>query len=327
LKVDPNAAGINIEKNFFSQDVPKEGRASVLNNLFFNFKEKWQISFWLMLLFAVGIATLGLSENSAATVIGAMIVAPLGQPIVALGGAIALGWRREGFRMLGLIFLGALTVIIVSYLFGILLETGNPNGQILARTSPDLRDLGIALFAGAAGAYGYFRSEYSSVLAGVAIAVALVPPLCTCGLMLEESRFILAKGGFLLFFTNLVGIVFAAILTFFILGMKHSKNRKSFVTGTIAIIIGGLAIFTPLTINYNNAANVVNFQSSTYNKAVLILNHSKNSPVIESLEISGTEALITINPYSSSSEEIDRLTKELQQSTGLQVILQRFIQQ
>ena len=156
-----------------------EARAAVINNLFLNFQDKWKISFWLMLVLSVGIASLGLSENSPATVIGTMIVAPLGQPIIAFGGAIALGWRREALRLAGIIFIGVLTTILTSFLFGLILKNSSPNDQVLARTSTDLRDLGIALFAGAAGAYGYYRREYSSVLAGVAIAVALVPPLCT----------------------------------------------------------------------------------------------------------------------------------------------------
>jgi len=145
---------------------------------------------------SVGLASLGLSEDSSATIIGAMIIAPLGQPIVALGGAIALGWKIQSFRMLGIIIVGTVSSILMAYLIGFTLPDITPNQQILIRTSPDLRDLGIALLAGAAGASGYYRSEYSSILVGVAIAVALVPPLCTCGIMLEQVHYILANGSF-----------------------------------------------------------------------------------------------------------------------------------
>lgn len=215
MKLIPKDNDIYIEKNFFKEEIPKESRESAMSDLFFNYKAHWKMSFWFMLILASGIATLGLSENAAATVIGAMIVAPLGQPIVAFGGTVALGWRNESVKMLGLLLLGAITVILVGFLFGLILNEANPNDQVLARTAPDIRDLGIAVFAGAAGAYGYFRSEYSSVLAGVAIAVALVPPLCTCGMMLEAQHFILAKGALLLFFTNFIGIALAAIMVFF----------------------------------------------------------------------------------------------------------------
>jgi uncharacterized hydrophobic protein (TIGR00271 family) len=203
VHIDPNEEDIFIEKNFFSQDIPLKERTSAFSSLFFHYKKDWQSSFSLMLVISVGIASLGLSEDSSATIIGAMIIAPLGQPIVALGGAIALGWRIQSLRMLGIIFLGAIASLVVSYLIGFTLPNMTPNQQILIRTSPDLRDIGIAFLAGAAGAYGYYRSEYSTVLAGFAIAVALIPPLCTCGLMLEQKHFILASGSRLLLMTKM----------------------------------------------------------------------------------------------------------------------------
>ncbi len=93
MQIAPNEKDIYIERNFFFQDVPVEERSSVFNTLFFHYKNDWQNSFALMLFLSVGLASLGLSEDSSATIIGAMIIAPLGQPIVALGGAIALGWK------------------------------------------------------------------------------------------------------------------------------------------------------------------------------------------------------------------------------------------
>lgn len=158
------------DSGIFSESVPIDARAATFDLLFFNLKQQWELPFWLMLLLSAAIATLGLSENSAAVVIGAMIIAPLGQPIIALGASLTLGWGLQTVRMLGLITVGALSVIAVGYVFGTILPIATPNDQMLARTAPDLRDLGIAIFAGAAGAYGYYRSEYSTVLAGVAIA-------------------------------------------------------------------------------------------------------------------------------------------------------------
>ena len=217
MQIDPNSKDVFIEKNFFTQDIPVEERTAVFNSLFFHYKKNWQLSFALMLILSVGIASLGLSEDSSATIIGAMIIAPLGQPIIAFGGAIALGWRIQSFRMLGIIILGTISSILMAYIIGFTLPYTTPVQQILIRTSPDLRDLGIALLAGAAGAYGYYRSEYSTVLAGAAIAVALVPPLCCCGLMLEQGQYILAGGSLLMFITNFIGITFSALLVFFLL--------------------------------------------------------------------------------------------------------------
>src|SRR5665647_567107 len=147
MEIVPNEKDVSVEKNFFSQDIPPEERTAVFNSLFFHFKKNWKSSFGLMLILSIGIASLGLSENSSATIIGAMVIAPLGQPIVALGGAIALGWRKQSFRMLGIIVIGTIISIVLASLFGLIMTDVTPNQEILIRTSPDLRDLGIALFA------------------------------------------------------------------------------------------------------------------------------------------------------------------------------------
>ncbi|WP_317897656.1 DUF389 domain-containing protein [Aurantibacillus circumpalustris] len=322
MQIDPNSKDIFIEKNFFSQDIPIEERTSVFNNLFFHYKKDWQSSFALMLILSVGIASLGLSEDSSATIIGAMIIAPLGQPIVAFGGAIALGWKLQSFRMLGIITLGTISSILMAYIIGFTLPEITPNQQILIRTSPDLRDLGIALLAGAGGAYGYYRSEYSTVLAGVAIAVALVPPLCSIGLMLEQGHFILAGGSFLLFITNFIGITFSSLLIFFLLGLRQKRNRKWFYTGTILIVIFGSTIIVPLALNYKKFNSSAQFQSSVYEKARIVFERSKNSPAIKHLSIQGTGVIITIEPFPSDKVEEQRLKIELERTTGLQVFLQ-----
>lgn len=324
MEIDPNTNDIFVEKNFYSQDVSIEERTNVFNKLFFHYKKDWQSSFALMLFLSVGIASLGLSENSTATIIGAMIIAPLGQPIVALGGAIALGWRIQSLRMMGIIIIGTICSVIVAYIIGLTLPNLSPNEQILIRTAPDLRDLGIAILAGAAGSYGYYRSEYSTVLAGVAIAVALVPPICTCGLMLEQGHLILASGSMLLFFTNFLGIAFSAILVFFLLGLKHKRNRKWFYTGSITIILLGSATILPLALNYDKFSSGAQFQSSIYEKAGQIFAHSKNSPAIKYISIQGTAAFITIEPFPDNKNEEERLISELERTTGLQIFINKY---
>jgi uncharacterized hydrophobic protein (TIGR00271 family) len=320
-QIDPNEKDIHIEKNFFSQDIPVEERTSVLNKLFFHYKKDWQSSFSLMLFLSVGIASLGLSENSSATIIGAMIIAPLGQPIVAFGGAIALGWRIQSFRMLGIIILGSVSSILIAFIISLTLPDITPNKEMLIRTSPDLRDLGIAVLAGAAGAWGYYRSEFSTILSGVAIAVALVPPLCTCGIMLEQGNFILASGSLLLFVTNLIAITFASILVFFVLGLKNSKSRKWFYKGTIATIILGAIVILPLSLNYQRFNSGILFYNSIYEKAGKVCELTVNSPVIKELSIEGTGVMIIIEPFPDDRDEERRLKTELERATGLQVFL------
>lgn len=320
---EPNTNDHITEKEFFSQDIPVPERTYVFNKLFFHHKKNWQSSFALMLFLSVGISSLGLSENSSATIIGAMIIAPLGQPIVALGGAIALGWKIQSFRMIGIIVLGTLFSLVVAYLIGLTLPDLTPNEQILIRTAPDLRDLGIALLAGAAGSYGYYRSEYSTVLAGVAIAVALVPPICACGLMLEQGHFILASGSILLFLTNLLGIAFSSILVFFLLGLKQKRNRKWFYMGTVITVILGSSIILPLALNYKNFNSGAQYQSSIFEKAGQVFAREKNLPVIKNISIQGTAAILTIDPFPENINDEKRLTEELERTTGLQIFLER----
>lgn len=322
VQIDPNEKEEDIEKKFFSEDVPVEKRTSVFNKLFFHYKKDWKTSFLLMLLLSIGLASLGLSENSSATIIGAMIIAPLGQPIVAFGGAIALGWRIQSFRMLGIIILGTVSSLLIAYLISLTLPDITPNKEMLIRTSPDLRDLGIAILAGAAGAWGYYRSEFSTILSGVAIAVALLPPLCTCGIMLEQGHFILAYGSILLFVTNLIGIIFATILIFFMLGIKNAQSRKRFLKGTITTIILGGIIILPLSLNYQKFNSGISFHNSIYEKAGKIFEISANSPVIRELSIQGTGVIITIDPFPNDKNEEERLKTELERVTGLQVFLQ-----
>lgn len=321
MQIEPNEKDEYIEKNFFSKEIPIEERTAVFNKLFFHYKKDWQSSFAFMLILSVGIASLGLSGNSTATIIGAMIIAPLGQPIVALGGAIAQGWRIQSLRMFGIILIGALGALGVAYLISLTLPNLTPSDQILIRTSPDLRDLGIALMAGAAGAYGYYRSEYSTVLAGFAIAVALVPPLCACGLMLEQNHFILASGSMLLFITNLIGVTISALLVFFVLGFKHKSNRRLFNTGSFLIMIIGIIIIFPLALNYDKFSAGAQFQSAIFKKAGDICTHSKNSPVIKNISIQGNAAIITIEPFPNNKLDEENLITRLEEATKLQVFL------
>lgn len=323
MQTDPNEKDVFIEKNFFSQEISVSKRIAVLNSLFFHYKKDWQLSFALMLFLSVSIGSLGLSEDSSATIIGAMIIAPLGQPIIAFGGAIALNWRIQAFRMLGIIILGTVGSLAISYLIGLTLPDMTPSEQMLIRTSPDFRDLGIAVLAGAAGAYGYYRSEFSTVLSGVAIAVALVPPLCTCGMMLEQGSLILAKGSFLLFATNFIGITFSALLVFFIMGINHKKSSIYFYVGTAIIAIVGSGMIIPLALNYKNFNYGDHFQNLMYQKSRSILEESKEVLIIKEIKIQGNGMVVTITPFLKNEKSREILIKKLEYVTGFQVFLKR----
>lgn len=171
--------------------------------------------FWALLLLAAVIATAGVVADSTATVIGAMIVAPLMTPILGIVLAIALGDRTNLVRSLVLVVVGAGAVVLVGYLLGLLsaVDVVAPgNGQVAARVSPRTVDLIAALATGAVGAFALVRSDVSDTLPGVAIAISLVPPLSVVGLTLEAGRGDQARGALLLFLTNVAAILFTGVV-------------------------------------------------------------------------------------------------------------------
>jgi uncharacterized hydrophobic protein (TIGR00271 family) len=177
------------------------------------------LNYWLELIFSAGIATLGLVLNSPAVVIGAMLISPLMGPILAAGLGLASGDLYLGLRALLNILLSI--GIAVGFSAGIvwLLPFQSPTGEILARTEPNLLDLGVALLSGLAGSLVVCRGGGGggvTALPGVAIAVALMPPLCTVGFGVGSGlNWVIISGAGLLFLTNLAAITAAAFVTFF----------------------------------------------------------------------------------------------------------------
>ncbi len=193
-------------------------------------------SYWLQILFAAGIATLGLALDSPAVIIGAMLISPLMGPILAGGLAFASGDLILGLRANFVLLLSCLAAVVFSVVLVGLLPFKEMTGEIAARTQPNTLDLAVALFSGAIGSMAICREVKGVVtsIPGVAIAVALMPPLCVVGYGVgvaislngaEGMR--VARGGGLLFLTNLVAITFMAMLVFLALHIdtKQVKER------------------------------------------------------------------------------------------------------
>jgi uncharacterized hydrophobic protein (TIGR00271 family) len=218
--------------------------------------------FFVMLSLSAVLATLGLISNSTATIIGAMIIAPLMSPIMSIAFGIAdVDWRLM-LRSFITVVLGVVCVIAVAFLGVKIIGARVVGSEILSRTSPSLLDLVVALAAGCAGAYARTRPRIADSIAGVAIAVALVPPLAVTGIGfalgdkasfevgiglggfgLDNAGADIAKGGFLLFVTNFVGII--AIATLILLIQQYGKWKKALVL-LIALIVGSYALLPPL---------------------------------------------------------------------------------
>ena len=189
--------------------------------------------FFFMIVASSIIATFGLLSNSAAVIIGAMIIAPLMNPIISLAfGSVEMN-RVLVFRSLFTIVTSSIIIITIAFFVSEVIGWKLAGSELISRMRPSLLDLGIAVSAGVAAAYAYTRPSVSSALAGIAIAVALVPPLCTVGIALSlghkagtdigfAMETVSARGPFLLYLTNIFGIVLSAAVVFLILSFPVS---------------------------------------------------------------------------------------------------------
>lgn len=180
-------------------------------------------TYWAEILFSAGIATMGLTLGSPAVIIGAMLISPLMGPIMAAGLALAAGDFILTIRSVANVALSSIVAIAFATLLVVLLPFREMTSEIAARTQPNTLDLVVALFSGAVGALATSKSlrGVATSIPGVAIAVALMPPLCVTGyglgvvLTVERAQGIgVLRGGALLFVTNLVAITFTSMLVF-----------------------------------------------------------------------------------------------------------------
>jgi uncharacterized hydrophobic protein (TIGR00271 family) len=169
-----------------------------------------QSAFWVLLTLAAIIAGSGVVADSDATVIGAMIVAPLMTPILGTALAVVLADRARIVRGVTTVLAGAALVVALGFLLGLLVPepvVAATNSEVASRVSPDLIDLVGALATGLVGAFALVRADVSDTLPGVAIAISLVPPLAVVGLTLESGEPGQALGALLLFGSNVAAIV------------------------------------------------------------------------------------------------------------------------
>jgi uncharacterized hydrophobic protein (TIGR00271 family) len=225
-------------------------------------------AFWTMLSLSAVIASAGILGDSTATVIGAMIIAPLSTPIMGIALAAVKRQRNGSVRY---VCLGSLLVITIGSAFSLVLPSTYAllnNSQIASRVSPNLVDLVAALATGLAGAVALARRDVGAVLPGVAIAISLVPPLGVVGVCLGQGAFTLAAGALLLFVSNLVSLVLAGMFVFAVLGYTAPSTTPSSTPGTasprrtyaavgalfllVIVFLGSNTVATYLTTRWEN---------------------------------------------------------------------------
>ena len=206
---------------------------------------------WI-LIFSIFIASIGLNVNSTAVIIGAMLISPLMGPILGIGLSVGTNDFETLIRSLKNLGIAVSIALITSTLYFSLTPLNIEQSELLARTKPTILDVLIALFGGFAGIVAGSRKEKSSVIPGVAIATALMPPLCTAGYGLATLKLNYFFGAFYLFFINSVFISLATLLVVrylkfplvsFMDPVKAKRYRIVLITFLIATIIPSTVIF------------------------------------------------------------------------------------
>ena len=226
--------------------------------------------FFLLVVLSCVIATLGLLTNSPAVIIGAMLVAPLMSPIIGLGLASLTGdatlFRNAGIALAR----GAITAILMATILTYInrslpfLPLQELPNEVLARTRPTPIDLTIALAGGMAAAFALAMPSISAALPGVAIATALMPPLCTVGVGIAMGRWDVAGGALLLFVTHAVTIAFAAMLVFAAVGFSVKREDGHIVPRALVVA----AIFTVILLIPLTWISVRFFHDATDNRLI-----------------------------------------------------------
>ena len=211
-------------------------------------------NYTVMLLLATVISTYGVTSDSTATVIGAMLVAPLMTPIMGATLALVTGKETRAAKSVVLVIISVVAVIGLSALlsFPISIVDFENNGEITSRVAPGLSTMAVALAAGAAGAFATSRKSVGDSLPGVAISISLVPPLSVVGIALAHGEYQDAFGSFLLFFTNFLAIILAGSVVFWMSGANALKltegqvaaRKRAYIVAIISSIVVLLMLAT-----------------------------------------------------------------------------------
>lgn len=200
----------------------------------------------LTLIFAIFIASLGLNTNSIPVIIGAMLISPLMGPIIGIGLGIGIQdftLMKRSLKNIGAAVLGSLVASAIYFLISPQYEGSS---QLLARTSPSIYDVFVALFGGAAGILSIACKDKGQVMPGVAIATSLMPPLCTAGYGLATWQMNFFFGALYLFFTNMIFILVATWIGVKMMGFKkvvyqnegRAKRVRNIAYGVVIATVG-----------------------------------------------------------------------------------------
>lgn len=267
---------------------------------------------WMLICSAM-LASIGLDTGSGAVIIGAMLISPLMSPILGLGLSVGINDREMLVDALKNLSLAAAAGLVVSTLYFSITPLGEPTNELLARTQPTLLDVMVAIFGGVAGIVSVSRSDRSNAIPGVAIATALMPPLCTAGYGLALGRFDFFFGGFYLFFIN---AVFISLATYMI--VKYLKfHTKSYVDQAkqkrVAQIMGIMLVIVVLPSVYFLYNVYVGVKTKKKIENLVIADFTDRNNEILKWEVQAADTLNYIKIYSVGNQVDEKLVDHYNQ--------------
>ncbi|MFT7005192.1 MAG: putative hydrophobic protein (TIGR00271 family) [Sulfurimonas sp.] len=286
--------------------------------LFLELKQNSKFSsiFIVLIILSTLLATTGLFQNSSPVIIGAMILAPLMSPIISFSMGVLRGQRHLLQESSTTLVLGIITALAFSCLYSYFMPLSVLTDEMKSRLNPNILDLMVAIISGIAGAYASAKSEIAKSLAGVAIAVALVPPLSVTGIGIGWWNLEIIYGSFLLFLTNLAGITLSASLTFLVLGFAPVKRAtKGIVLTSIFLTIVTIPLIFSFfkVIEQNNIYTQLKeiehvvLDNIVINISVRSVEFSQENPIIN-IETS-SDTLLNKNQFLQIKERIDSTLK------------------
>ena len=269
---------------------------------------------------AAVIASYGLLENSPAVVIGAMIIAMLLGPIAGTALSLVDGDSRSLLRSAAALVAGIVVVVATGLVIGFIHRDIPVTDEITVRTTPNLMDLMIALAGGAAGAYATVTSRLSVAFVGVAIATALVPPICAGSILFAKGNFHSAGGAYLLAFTNIVAIQIAFSIVLWLKGFRQVSDTSGLSIlrflgrNLISIAVLGLLAFV-LTANLQKAVSQQVFDGAVRHALRIAIGKTPGSHLadvqIERGETSTVIRAVMRGPRQPSMEDVATLASAL----------------
>jgi len=292
-------------------------------------ESKDNAGFYLLIILSAIVTTFGLLLDSGAVIIGGMIIAPLLYPILAVGGGIVTGHRLLIKRAIFVSTKGILLAVLVSLLITLVSPLNEPTREMLVRTRPTLIDLIIALASGAAGAYAVAVRERLVALTGVVVAAALVPPISIAGFGLATMRYDLVSGAVLLFLANLIAVVVATAVVFYLLGFSpgRTNEKKTEAKRDFALsIVLFLSVFGLLTVFLVTSINDAGRSKAIEEEVRLFLKNYDSSTVVSIQEYPAVNSdVITLtirSPSMFTQRAVNLLDRRIEDRLGEEVDLQ-----